>query len=93
MKRRTAWTDPKSNRPGTNGGTQDDPPIRLAHVLFVLWVVGSVAWALYAAGIAFELQWWAERPAIAAALVLCPPILGHVLANLIIRLTGNPRFR
>ena len=72
---------------------QDDPPIRLAHVLFILWITASVAWAFFAARIAHDHGWWELRPDLAAILVLVPPILAHVLANLIIRKTGNPRFR
>lgn len=72
---------------------RDDPPIRLAHVLFVLWIAGSVAWALYAANVAHGRGWWVEQPELAALLVLAPPVLAHLLANLVIGLTGNPRFR
>ena len=79
-------------RPVDPGG-KDDPPIRLAHVLFVLWVAGSVAWALYAAQLAQGLEWWALKPTLAAILVLALPILAHVLANYLIRISGNPRFR
>lgn len=81
-----------SRRPAEPDG-EHDPPIRLAHVFFVLWVAGSVAWALYAARLAQGLQWWALKPALAAILVLAPSILAHVLANYLIRLSGNPRFR
>ena len=69
------------------------PPIRLAHVLFVFWVVGTVAWAFYAARLAYGLGWWDLRPELAAGLVLMPPILAHGLAVLIVRITNNPQFR
>ena len=72
---------------------QADPPIRLAHVLFVLWVSASVGWAFYAAKLAYDHGWWVERPELAAVLVLAPPILAYFLANLVIKLTGNPTFR
>ena len=72
---------------------QEAPPIRLAHVLYVLWVAGSIAWAFYAADLAHSRGWWDLRPELAAVLVLAPPILTHVAANFVIRLTGNPRFR
>ena len=72
---------------------RDDPPLRLAHVLFVLWIAGSVAWALFAARIAHDHGWWELRPVLAALLVLAPPVLGHLLANLVIKKTGNPTFR
>lgn len=72
---------------------QDDPPIRLAHVLFILWVAGSVAWVFIAAKLAYDQGWWVLRPELAAALVLTPPILAHLVANFVIRITGNPRFR
>ena len=49
---------------------QDDPPIRLAHVLFVLWVAGSAAWALLAAKLAHHQEWWVLRPVLAAVLVV-----------------------
>ena len=71
---------------------QDDPPIRLAHVLFVLWVACSVAWAFFAAKLAHDQGWFVQRPELATILVLAPPILAHFLANFVIRLTGNPRF-
>ena len=82
----------KRRRPAEPDGAHD-PPIRLAHVLFVLWVAGSVAWALYAARLAQGLEWWALKPALAAILVLVPPILAHVLASYLIKISGNPRFR
>ena len=72
---------------------RDDPPIRLAHVLFVLWVAGSVAWAFYAAALAHSRGWWDSHVELGAVLVLAPPILAHALANFVIRVTGNPRFR
>ncbi len=72
---------------------ESDPPINLAHVLFVLWATASVAWAFFAAGIAYREGWWSERPEMAAALVLAPPVLVHFLANFLIGVTGNPRFR
>ena len=71
---------------------QDDPPIRLAHVLFVLWVAGSVAWAFFAAKLAHDQDWFVLRPVLAAILVLVLPILAHVLCNFVIRRSGNPRF-
>jgi len=71
---------------------ESDPPISLAHVLFVFWVTASVAWAFFSASIAYRQDWWAEHSEIAAALVLAPPVLVHLLANFVIRLTGNPRF-
>ncbi len=77
----------------TKRSARADPPIRLAHVLFVIWIVGSVAWAFAAANLAHDQGWWVQRPELAAALVLVPPFLGHLLANLAIKLTGNPRFR
>jgi hypothetical protein len=81
------------DRENPTGQEQDDPPIRLAHVLFVLWVAGSTAWALYAAALAHERAWWELEPALGAILVLAPVILAHALANFLIRITGNPRFR
>ena len=75
------------------GHDRDGPPIRLAHVLFVLWVAGSIAWAFYAAQLAHGLDWWNLRPEFAAGLVLTPPILAHALAILVIKITGNPRLR
>lgn len=83
--RRTAHGTPRHDR--------DDPPIRLAHVLFVLWVAGSVGWALYAAQLAHGLGWWVEAPELGAILVLAPPAIAHILAVHIIKMTGNPRFR
>ena len=71
---------------------QADPPIRLAHVLFVLWVAGSVAWAFFAAKLALDHGWLVQRAELAVVLVLTPPILAHLLAMFVIRLTGNPRF-
>lgn len=68
-----------------------DPPIRAAHALFVLWVAGSVAWAFYAAILAHNRGWWEFRPELGAVLVLAPPILAHVLANFVIKKSGNPR--
>lgn len=70
-----------------------DPPLRLAHVLFVLWVAGTVAWALYAAGLAYEWGWWESDPILAAGLILTPAVVAHLLALFMIRVTGNPRFR
>jgi hypothetical protein len=84
---------PKSDRQEPAEGEQDHPPIRLAHVLFVLWVAGSVAWAFFAAKFAHGQGWWVLRPALAAVLVLTPPILAHLLAKFVIGITGNPRFR
>ena len=75
----------------STGREHHDPPIRLAHVLFVLWVSASTAWALFAAALAHERAWWELEPILAAILVLAPPILGHFLANFVIRITGNPR--
>ncbi|MGI9413527.1 MAG: hypothetical protein ACR2PM_07655 [Hyphomicrobiales bacterium] len=80
-------------KPSAPQGAQRDPPLRLAHVLFVLWVAGTVAWALFAARLAQDQGWWALRPDLAAVLVLAPPFLAHLLANAVIRLTGNPTFR
>lgn len=71
----------------------DDPPIRLAHVLFALWVAGSVGWAFFAAKLAFDGGWLVHHPELAVVFVLTPPILAHFLAIYVIRLTGNPRFR
>ena len=70
-----------------------DPPLRLAHVLFVLWVAGAVAWAFHAARLAYHWGWWESDPVLAAGLILMPVVLAHVLALYVIRLTGNPRFR
>ena len=72
---------------------QDDPPIRLAHVLFILWVAGSVAWAFHAAMVAYNQGWWELRPELGALLVLTPPVLAHLLAIFVIRITGNPKLR
>ena len=69
-----------------------EPALRLAHVLFVLWGAGVVAWAFYAAAIAHDRGWWDFDPILAAALVLVPPVLAHILALILVRLTGNPRF-
>ena len=82
-----------SNRRNSAWREYEAPAIRLAHVLFVIWVAGSVAWAFYAADLAHSRGWWELRPELAAVLVLAPPILAHVAANLVLRLTGNPRFR
>ena len=68
-----------------------DPPIRAAHALFVLWVAGSVTWAIYAAMLAHSRGWWEFLPELGAILVLAPPILAHVLANFFIKKSGNPR--
>jgi len=84
---------PKIDRGRPSRQHQDDPPIRLAHVLFVLWVAGSVAWASFAANIALDQGWWVQRPELAAGLVLAPPILAHLLALFIIKLTNNPKLR
>ena len=84
---------PQSYRRETKQSDRAEPPIRLAHVLFVLWVAGSVAWAFIAAKLAHDQGWWVQHPELAAALVLVPPFLGHLLANFVIKLTGNPRFR
>lgn len=73
------------------GRERSDPPLRLAHMLYVLWVAGSVAWALYAAALAHEMAWWEARPHVAAGAVLLPPALGHLLGIWITRVTGNPR--
>jgi len=78
---------------GTLRHDRDDPPIRLAHVLFVLWVAGSVGWALYAAQLARGLGRWVEAPELGAILVLALPAIAHILAIHIIKMTGNPRFR
>ena len=77
----------------TGNGRAADPPIRLAHLLYVLWVSGTVSWALFAAALAQARNWWVSEPLLGAILVLAPPILGHFLANWLIRLSGNPRFR
>jgi hypothetical protein len=61
--------------------------------MFVLWVAGSIAWAFFSAKLAHDHGWWVLRPELAAALVMAPPLLAHLLANLVIRITGNPRFR
>jgi len=84
---------PQSDRRVTRRRDQEDPPIRLAHFLFVLWGAGSVAWAFFAATFAHDEGWWVQHPELAAVLVLAPPILAHLLANRVIRVTGNPRFR
>ncbi len=81
--------DERQSSPHTD---QDDPPIRLAHVLFVIWVAGSVAWALFAAKLAHDRDWFVQQPELAVILVLAPPILAYVLANFVIRVTKNPRF-
>ena len=73
--------------------TRDDPPMRLAHVLFVLWVAGSVGWAFYAARLAHDLGWWVQHTVLAAVLVLTPPILAHLLAIIVVKRAGNPRMR
>ncbi len=78
--RRLAW----ENRP--------ERPLRLAHVLFVLWVSGTVAWALYSAALALEMGWWKTQTLPAAMVVFLPPVLGHFLSIWIVRVTGNPRF-
>lgn len=67
-----------------------DPPIRLAHALFVLWVVATVAWAFYVALLAHHHGWWVSRPVLAGLSVLLPPVVAHVLANIVIAATGNP---
>ena len=76
---------------------QDDPPIRLAHCrphpTGDVRVACSVAWAFFAAKLAHDQGWFVQRAELAAILVLAPPILAQVLANFVIRLTGNPRFR
>lgn len=69
-----------------------DPPLRLAHVLFVLWIAGGVAWAFYAATLAYEWGWWVSDPILAAGLILTPTVLAHLLALFVIKVTGNPRF-
>ena len=71
----------------------DAPPIRLAHVLFILWVAGSVAWAFHSAMVAYNQGWWELRPELGAALVLTPLVLAHLLAIFVIRITGNPKLR
>ena len=91
--KRPVSSDPQGRRQSPAQRDQGDPPIRLAHVLFVLWVAGSVAWAFFAAKLAHGQGWWALRPELAVVLVLVPPILAQVLANYIIKITGNPRFR
>ena len=78
---------------GAPARDDDDPPIRLAHVLFVLWVAGSVAWAFCAAQLAHGLDWWVQAPELGAILVLAPPVIAHVLAIHVLKITGNPRFR
>ena len=70
---------------------RSDPPLRLAHMLYVLWVAGTVAWALYAAALAHEMGWWEMQPLAAGLAVLLPPALGHLLGIWITRVTGNPR--
>lgn len=72
---------------------QQDPPIRLGHVLFVFWVAGSVAWDFIGVKLADDRGWWVQHPELAAALVLAPPLLGHLLANFLVKLAGNPKFR
>ena len=83
----------RSDRLKSAQGHQEDRPTRLAHVLFVLWVTGSVAWAIFAAMFASDRGWLLKRPELAAGLVLIPPILAHLLANLVFKLSGNPRIR
>ena len=68
------------------------PPLRLAHVLFVLWVTGAVAWAFYVAGLGVDRGWWETMPLEAALLILLPTALAHALAIWITRVAGNPRF-
>ena len=80
----------KSDRREPPRTDNDDPPLRLAHVLFVLWVAGSVGWAIYAATVGSDLNWWVQSPELAALLVLAVPILTHLLAILLVRVTGNP---
>jgi len=92
MARRPDRLSDQSDRHEAARRDQDDPPIRLAHVLFVLWVAGSVAWAFFAARLAHDQEWFVQRPELAAILVLAPPILAHVLANFVIKRSGNPRF-
>jgi hypothetical protein len=92
MARRPDRLSDQSERQDAARRDKDDPPIRPAHVLFVLWVAGSVAWAFFAAKLAHDQEWFVQRPELAAILVLAPPILAHVLANFVIRLTGNPKF-
>jgi hypothetical protein len=93
MAKHSTHERPRRNRGEPSSREKDDPPIRLAHVLFVLWVTGSVAWAFFAAALAHQQGWWEHKPMLGAILVLAPPILAHVLANTVIRTTGNPRFR
>jgi hypothetical protein len=83
---------PRSDHEDARRRDEDDPLIRLAHVLFILWVAGSVAWAFFAAKLAHDHGWLEHRPELAAILVLAPPILAHVLANFLVKRTGNPRF-
>jgi hypothetical protein len=92
MARRPDPLSNQSDRQQAPPPDHDNLPIRLAHVLFVLWVAGSVAWAFFAAKLAHGQDWFVQRPELAAMLVLAPPILAHVLANFLIRRTGNPRF-
>jgi hypothetical protein len=93
MKRRDKGMIDHSDRRRLPKRDESDPPLRLAHVLFVLWVSGSVAWALYAAKLAHGQDWWMTRPFLAAILVLTPPILVHILFHLAVRITGNPKLR
>ena len=95
MAKHPARREPRRDLEASAGREQDrdDPPLRLAHVLFVLWVAGSVAWAFYAAALAQARDWWELEPMLAAILVLAPPILTHVLANFLVKASGNPRFR
>lgn len=72
---------------------RNDPPMRLAHVLFVLWVAASVAWALFAAMFAHDHGWLVQHPLAVVAAVLIPSILAHLLAILIVKRTKNPRMR
>jgi len=73
--------------------TCDHAPVRVAHLVFVLWVAGLVASALYAAEFADRHGWWVVRPLSAAILVLALPVLVEVLAQILIRATGNRRLR
>ena len=93
MTRRRMGNADRGDRRRLSKQNKGDPPIRLAHVLFVLWVSVSVAWALYAAKLAHGQDWWMTRPFLAAILVLTPPILVHILFHLAVRITGNPKLR
>ena len=91
MIRRPTQGVAKSDHRKPRQSDANDPPVRLAHILFVLWVAGSVAWMLFAAMIANDQNWLLQRADLAALVVLAPPILTHILMSLVIRLYGNPK--